>query len=147
MKYLQTNGDFEEKVFLGKDDLFKMELNSQKVGEILIINLHKSIFHRPYVDDLRNFVINLIGENEKNIFLDLSQIDYIDGVGLGVLFTIHKTAIYHDVNIRLFGLQPHIKQMFTQTRISKVLDICKPEEESLLKKQIVKQAQVAYRIA
>ncbi len=38
-------------------------------------------------------------------------------------------TIFHDVNIKLFGLQPEMQDLFNRTSMGRVINICKNADE------------------
>jgi anti-anti-sigma factor len=106
-----------------------MELISRKIGEFYIVDTHSDIFKREFVNDLKNTVSELIEDDVKNILVNLAEVQKIDGVGLGVLLCVQKLGLFHGINIKFFGLQPYVAQMMFQTRLNRVLNICRLEDE------------------
>ncbi|MDD3014582.1 MAG: STAS domain-containing protein [Candidatus Gastranaerophilales bacterium] len=106
-----------------------MELSYRIIGNFCIFDLPKDIFLKNNVIKLKNTINEIIDQGYLNILLNLSNLPRIDGTGLGALLNLQKFALYNEINIRLYGLQPYVAQMMFQTRLNKVFDICMPEEE------------------
>jgi len=110
-----------------------MELNWKKSGESYIISVHRNIFSRTHINDLMSAVIEIISENGRSITIDLSELESIDAVGFGVFVSIQKTALIHDVDVKLTGLKSNIAQILEQTHINRVLNIHEAETQHIIK--------------
>ena len=79
-----------------------------------------------YVEDakeMRETLTSFIDKGQTSFLIDLSQVDYIDSTGLGMLVSIRKRAIQGGGNIKLQGLQGLVKELFEMTRLTKVFEI------------------------
>ena len=100
----------------------------RNIGNIHVIDLHNKIFERKYVNDLKNGIYSLIEKDAQNILINFTDLENIDAIGLGVLLSIQKIALVHNLNVRLYGLRPNILQIIKQTHLNRVMDICSERE-------------------
>lgn len=70
---------------------------------------------------LRDELLEQIDRGATEISIDLSELNYIDSTGLGVLITIHKRIKEKDGKIVMTGAQGMVEQLFKRTRLDRVL--------------------------
>lgn len=78
-----------------------------------------------YVEDallLRTKALAYFQEGHTNFLIDLSQVDYIDSSGLGVLVALQKRALEHHGKLQLHGLTGVVKELFELTRLNKIFE-------------------------
>ena len=88
--------------------------------------MHVILAGSIYVEDakdLREKLVTLIDKGQKLFLFDLSQVDYIDSTGLGMLVFIQKQAQKRGGSIVLRGLHGIVKEIFELTRLTKVFEI------------------------
>ncbi len=66
-----------------------------------------------------------LDKGNYSIVVDLSQVEYMDSTGLGVLVAAFKRARQHDGKIALFGLNRQLTKIFDMTGLCRVFDIQK----------------------
>ena len=109
----------------------------KKIGEFYIINLPQNAFSKENIENLKDFIDEIIDQGALNILFNMTNIEKIDGIGLGTLLNFQKIALFNEVSIRLYGLQPYVVHMLFQTRLNKVMDICQIEDESLFDETLI----------
>lgn len=70
-------------------------------------------------------------ENEKNIVLDCSEMEYIDSTGLGLIVRFFKSFTSTGGKLALASLQPKPKLVFEITRAYKIFDIFDTTEAAI----------------
>lgn len=73
--------------------------------------------------ELRECLAALIDSGQKYLLIDFTQVDYIDGSGMGMLVSIQKHAALRGGGITIKGVQGLVKQLFEMTRLVNVLEI------------------------
>lgn len=58
----------------------------------------------------------------KHIVLDLTKVDYIDSSGLGAIVSSYTGARRMGRELRVINLVPRVKELFSLTRLSTVLE-------------------------
>lgn len=79
-----------------------------------------------YVEEaamLREKLISYLEAGERNFFIDLQNVDYIDSSGLGVMVAIQKRALQNGGKVVIRGLKGIVKELFEMTRLTKVFEI------------------------
>ncbi|MGE5613490.1 MAG: STAS domain-containing protein [Bacillota bacterium] len=66
---------------------------------------------------------NIVDKSEKDIIVDLGQLNYIDSTGLGIFVGALKKARLNGRNIRIENTKDNIKKLFTITGLDKLFMI------------------------
>lgn len=85
----------------------------------LVVSGEVDVFTAP---QLREKLVPLCQEN-REVYLDLSQVDYMDSTGLGVLIGAYKKLRSRGGRLVLTGMSPRLKRLFHITRLTNVIDI------------------------
>ncbi len=64
--------------------------------------------------------INLLNQNKDDIYLDFTNLDYIDSTGLGALISILKEAQEMDKKIYLIEVNERIRKLFKITQLEEM---------------------------
>lgn len=72
---------------------------------------------------IRDEVLEEINKGNIDIRMNLSQLEYIDSSGLGVVITIHKRIKEKNGKLVLMGAQGIVAQLLKRTRLDTVLTI------------------------
>lgn len=71
--------------------------------------------------ELRQRIVQYVQDGHTNIVLDLSNVDFVDSTGLGVLIGGLKRTRSHGGDLRCIGLTEPLKEMFKLTGLDAVL--------------------------
>ena len=88
--------------------------------------MHTTLSGSLYVQDakeVRETLMSVIDKGQTSFLIDMSEVDYIDGPGLGMLLSVQKIARLRGGHIRLQGVQGLVKEIFKLTRVDKAFDI------------------------
>ena len=113
-----------------------MGVNLRKIGEFCIVDLKDNAFTKESIEELKTTVSEIIDQGFQHILLNMTEIPKIDSIGLGALINLQKIALYHEVNIRIYNLQPYVAEIIFQTRLNRVLDICQTEEDEFFEEAL-----------
>lgn len=61
--------------------------------------------------------------DELEVILDLSNIQYIDSTGLGILVAFYKKTVKLNVHLKLVGLSKRLERLFEITGLSELMDV------------------------
>ena len=81
---------------------------------------------------LRDSILSLIKEQQKNIILNLSGLMYLDSSGIGELARIYVSVVKHGGTMKVIGLTPKVEEVLRITHLSQVLQEC-PDEQTALR--------------
>ena len=71
--------------------------------------------------ELRQRIVQYVQEGHAHIIIDLTEVDFIDSTGLGVLIGGLKRTRSHDGDLQCIGLSESLKEMFKLTGLDAVL--------------------------
>jgi len=72
---------------------------------------------------IREALTELIIKGQTSILLDLSQVDYIECVGMGMLVSVQKKALQSGGGIKIKGIQRVLKNQFELNGMMKAFEI------------------------
>jgi anti-anti-sigma factor len=108
-----------------------MEFTKEVQGEVLVLTVN---LFRATLKEADNFKTNLVSEIEqgwKKIVVDLSYCEFIDSTFLGALVLSLKKVTSQGGDLRLVGFQPSVHSMFELTRMYRVFESFKTQEEAV----------------
>ncbi|MBP2665362.1 MAG: rsbV [Firmicutes bacterium] len=86
------------------------------------VDLSGSIYVEDAAEVLKKF-IDFFGHGYRSFYVDMSEVDYIDSFGLGVLFFIHSRSMQNGGKLRLKGLRGQVRELFKVIRLDKIIEI------------------------
>lgn len=95
--------------------------NNLESGELLVriegeVDVYTSI-------DLKKELTKLVESDQKNIIIDLENVNYMDSSGLGVLVALLKELKKIGGELKLISLPVSVKKIFDLTRLTKFFNI------------------------
>lgn len=76
---------------------------------------------------LREVLVPVTEERNKQIIIDLTDVQYIDSTGLGVFIGALKSSHNYDSHIKLCGLSDRVLRLFKITGLDEVIEIIDKE--------------------
>ncbi len=73
--------------------------------------------------DLQESFYSILGENNKSIFINAEEVDYIDSTGLGMFIKILKKLKEEDNEITFVNPKKNVMKLFNITGLDKVFNI------------------------
>ena len=95
-------------------------------SEIVDNRIHIILQGTIYVEDAKEMtekLVALIESGQTRLLIDLSQVEYIDSSGLGMLIRIQKIAVRNEGNVVLKGVQGLVRELFEMTRLTAIFTI------------------------
>lgn len=84
------------------------------------------------VSDVKNYVKPFIEDSEiKAVILNFSKVNFIDSSGIGLIVSLFKYLQQHHGRLLLCELSAKNSEVFSMTRLDRVLDFYKTEAEAL----------------
>jgi len=106
-----------------------MDIEERQLGQVTILNLHGKLVLGEPTSRLRDRLVHLIEEGRKNILLNLSELEYMDSAGLGVLTSSFATVNKAGGAMKLVAVQGRVMDLMQLTKLITVFDVF--ENESL----------------
>jgi anti-sigma B factor antagonist len=72
---------------------------------------------------LRQQVVSLVGAEAVHVVLDLSRVDFIDSVGLGVVVGALKRTRAGGGDLRVVAPQARVRSLFAVTRLDEIIEV------------------------
>lgn len=107
-----------------------MELEERVVENILLVKPLVKRMDASVANAFKEKMIGWIGGGHHRIVLDLSRVDFVDSSGLGAIVSTHK-AIRDKGELAVSGLTKNVMNLFTMTRMNRILAIYDQAEEAL----------------
>lgn len=108
-----------------------MEFTRETQGEILVITVNLFRATLKEADNFKQTLVSEIDQGWKKIVVDLSYCEFIDSTFLGALVVSLKKVTSIGGDLRLVGFQPSVHSMFELTRMYRVFESFKTQEEAI----------------
>ena len=100
----------------------KLDVNHQ--NEVMVIRPDLRRIDASVATEFKSRLIELIKKGNEKIVINLSEVDFIDSSGLGVLVLVLR-KLGPDGKIRLCKVNESVRSIFELTRLNEVFDIHK----------------------
>ncbi len=104
-----------------------MKLDVKSQNSVIVITPHLSRIDASVATEFKSRLIDLVDKGNGKIVINLSEVDFIDSSGLGVLVLILR-KVGPDGKIRLCKVNDSVRSIFELTRLNEVFDIHKTIE-------------------
>jgi anti-sigma B factor antagonist len=104
---------------------------SRDVDGVTVLDLSGRITLGEGSVQARDAVRELIGKGQKNILLNLGEVNYIDSSGLGELVSAYTTAKNQGASLKLLNLTKKVKDVLQLTKLYTVFDIYDDEATAI----------------
>ena len=98
-----------------------METNKELIGNVLKISIAGRLVANC-ADEFKQLLLTSMDEN-KQILLDLSQMNYIDSSGLGAMVFGHQEITQRGGQLKIACLQAKPRVVFDITKVYRIFDI------------------------
>lgn len=102
----------------------------QEKGILLVKPLEKSI-EAANCKDFKSKIIELLDEGDKNLILNLSEVEFMDSTGLGSMISILKVLANAEGQLLICEARAPVARVFDLTRLNKVFQLFPNEKEAL----------------
>jgi anti-anti-sigma factor len=100
--------------------MLEIEVREAAAG-ITVVRFSGRITTGPECESIEVLVRKLLGENRKKLIFDLSGVDYIDGMGLGVVTLCSAIMRSGGGALRVAGAQAQPTKLFQVTKLDRIL--------------------------
>ena len=108
-----------------------LTIASREVDGVTVLDLSGRITLGEGSVQLRDAIRGLISKGQKNILLNLGDVNYIDSSGLGELVSAFTTAKNQQADVKLLNLTKKVHDLLQLTKLYTVFDI-KDDEASAI---------------
>ena len=106
-----------------------MKIANYDVGDAVIVRFDGRLDTSTATDALTHFSV-LVDDGRELIIADFSSVDFVSSAGLRVLLATAKN-IGSSGSLRLFGLNPEVREVFDVSGFSTILAIFDDEPSAL----------------
>jgi anti-sigma B factor antagonist len=106
-----------------------MQFEESRIRDTLVVRVRESRIVADVAPQFKEGLIAYVHRGNKNIVLDLSEVNFIDSSGLGALIGSLK-AVGTDGELVLCGARDPVVSMLKLTRMDKVFHIFATPEEA-----------------
>ena len=108
-----------------------LSIASREVNGVTVLDLNGRITLGEGSVQLRDAVRDLIGKGQKNILVNLGDVNYIDSSGLGELVSAYTTARNQGARLKLLKLTKKVHDLLQLTKLYTVFDIYDDEASAI----------------
>jgi anti-sigma B factor antagonist len=107
-----------------------LELTSKQSGRVMVLHCRGRITTGAETRALQEEVTR-VTLGTKNVVLNLTEVDFADSGGLGVLVRIHRSLRTDRGDLKLYGLQASLFKVFQITHLHSVFEIYETEQQAV----------------
>ena len=100
--------------------LFALDVSNRQDWTVLAVTGELELATAP---QLRQRVVGLVSAGDIRLILELSGVDFIDSVGLGVLVAVLKRVRGRGGEVVVAGAGPRVGDLLRVTRLDEILDL------------------------
>ena len=108
-----------------------LTIASRVVDGVVVLDLSGRITLGEGSVQLRDAIRGLISKGDKNILLNLGDVNYIDSSGLGELVSAYTTAKNQQAEVKLLNLTKKVHDLLQLTKLYTVFDINDDEASAI----------------
>jgi anti-sigma B factor antagonist len=108
-----------------------LSIATRQVDGVVVLDLSGRITLGEGSVQLREAIRGLISKGEKNILLNLGDVNYIDSSGLGELVSAFTTAKNQQADVKLLNLTKKVHDLLQLTKLVTVFDIKNDEASAI----------------
>lgn len=100
-----------------------MKASSRRVDRVTVVDLSGRIKEGEDITVLRDTIEDLLGKGQKNILLNLSDINHIDSSGAGALLRAFTSVRDQGGELKLLHPTKNVRDMLQNTKLSTVFEV------------------------
>lgn len=74
-------------------------------------------------ETIQKLVQNSIDKGSKNITVDLSKVEYISSLGVGILIHAYTSCTNKNIKFNITGVSQHVMNVFSQLKLTELFNI------------------------
>jgi anti-anti-sigma factor len=98
---------------MGIEAVYSKDKSTILVNQNELIGIQAEVFN--------NLVQELINKESKNITVDLSKVQFISSLGIGLLVHAYTTSMKRNIKFNLQGVNNHIMKVLKQVKLAEIL--------------------------
>lgn len=109
-----------------------MQLDEKKIGYVTTIKPLMRTIDASISTEFKSKFMDLINHGNKQILINLSEVDFVDSSALGALIAILKQLKQHHGHLAICDIKLPILNMLKLTRLDQVFSLFSNEKEALI---------------
>ena len=105
-------------------------IEQRKESDYTITSISGKLMGGPETAEFNKYISNLRNNGTVNLILDLGGLRWINAAGIGALIAGITSFKNNNRTVRLVNLSPKVKDVFTITNLSAVLEIYDSVEDT-----------------
>jgi anti-anti-sigma factor len=103
-----------------------LKIKSEQTGDVAVLQCAGRIVRGEAIHFLKDAVTSL--KEPRVVVLDLTEIEMVDGGGLGVLVFLHRWTRDRSIQLKIVNPSGFVREMLDRTRLSCVFNISSVED-------------------
>jgi len=99
-----------------------MSISTYQQDEVMILQPEGKIMGGPEATELRNRLYELIAQNKKKVVVDLSNVEWMNSTGLGILISGMTSLRNNKGELKLTSVNEKVANLFEITKLAGVFD-------------------------
>ncbi|MEW6412094.1 MAG: STAS domain-containing protein [Candidatus Zixiibacteriota bacterium] len=108
-----------------------MRLSDREQDGVVILEPKGKIMGGPDASLLHDKLYEFIEQNKKRVVIDLSQVDWMNSTGLGILISGYTTLRNTDGELKLANVTDKIQSLLTITKLVTVFEAYESVDEAV----------------
>jgi anti-sigma B factor antagonist len=108
-----------------------MDIKERVVDGVSVLDLSGKIVLGEGDGQVRERIKDLLGDGQRQILLNLGEVNYIDSAGLGALISSYTTTKREGGQLKLVNLTRRIQDLLAITKLITVFDTYDDEKEAI----------------
>ena len=100
-----------------------MGLHIERVGDIAVVEPHGMLKGGKETDELENGLRKLINDQQAKIVLDLGKTTHMSSPAIGILASIHTSAVNRGLKVHVCNVERRIDHTLTIVKLVRVLNV------------------------
>jgi len=108
-----------------------LKINIRETADATILDMSGRISLGDAMAELRDSIREALADDQKNILLNLAEVNHIDSSGLGQLIGSYATVTSRGGQMKLLNLQKRVNDLMQVTKLLTVFETYTNEEAAL----------------
>jgi anti-sigma B factor antagonist len=108
-----------------------LEIREREREGVRILDLDGRLTVGDEVAKFREYINKMIALNERNIILNMAQVDYVDSTGLGALVMYYTTLQRDGGKVKLLNLTRRSIELLVMTKLTTIFEVFDDEQNAI----------------
>lgn len=110
----------------------EMGIHIERDGDVAIVMPKGMIRGGKDVEELERDLRKLVYDDQKKILLDLANVASMSSTGIGVLASVHTSAVTRNVQLHVCNIERRIEHVLTIVKLTRVLNCFDTRKQALM---------------